>query len=362
MDLISEPPQTCPGCGADADATWLLCPYCGEALSESASPTASQGSGSGTASYGQINWGELIVVGFGAALVLAISSLLVPYGSSSGGKSLASLPVDVAYNIPLLLVIAMATALAAFGRTDEARASSIALALLAGLWWVAALIPDAVSTMTHHATLGSGAKLSVIGALLVVASVLLAVWNYGLSLRVTTVAIIWAAASFALAAGWVVGNWMNWTRTTYLASASNFTFRSSGTNVVSAACCVAFRNSTMPENLGQAVILTLIIVAAVAVAFLVPNRAAGIALMGLGVLYFADPLSALYPIIDGHPSAHSLGIPLTEVRNGQITATVAGLPGLWIATGAALILIALGVFRILSSFAEPDSDGNGPLA
>ncbi|MGB9113520.1 MAG: hypothetical protein WCF24_12445 [Acidimicrobiales bacterium] len=168
--------------------------------------------------------------------------------------------------------------------------------------------------------------------------------------------MIWGAFSLVLAAGWVVGEWLNWTRYVYVAHAVGFTFRATGKNVVSTYCCVAFKGYSTSQNLSQALLMALVLIASLVVAFSIPSRAAGVALTALAVLYLANPLSGLYPIFVGHPGAIALGTPTNEVASGRITVTLSALPGVWIATAAGFGLLCLGIFRILASFAGSAPD------
>jgi len=295
------------------------------------------------------------------ALALALLSLLVKWGSSADDKTLASQPSELLYNIPLLVTLAGALVLSWF---DATRRAAVALNLLVGTSWVIGLTDDLLGSITHRSTLGPGAIIATVGAVVALVAMVLGLIATPLRLRIKSDAIIWAGASFVLAGVWVIGDWMSWTSTDYHLNASNYTFPSTGTKDVVTSCCVAFRNQTMPNNVRQALTMALVVVAALTVAFLIP-RVAGIALIGIGVLYISDSLSWLYQIAQSHPSPVALGVPVSQVQAGQMTASVSGLPGGWIATTATFGLLALGVFRLLSSSAGHSTlalTQHGPIA
>lgn len=60
----------------------------------------------------------------------------------------------------------------------------------------------------------------------------------------------------------------------------------------------------------------------------------------------------IYEIAHNHPDPVTLGMAKSEVVQGNMTATVTGLIGGWIALAAALGLVVLGFFRLLSAFVQ----------
>jgi hypothetical protein len=287
-----------------------------------------------------------------AALVLAIASLLTPYGSSTKNATLASSPENLAYNIPLLVVVASAIALFWPWPTRD---SAGKVAFLAALWWLFALSGDVISTVVHRGTLGTGAKLSIAGVVVeLVVAVMLpsqspAKWRGGGD------ALAWAGASALASTAWVVGEWLPWTRTTVHFTVPGLTFHGTGTSTVSTTCCVAFRDSTMPNNVETALTMALLLVAAIAVAFLWFRWVAGVTLISLGVLYSAYSLDWLVQISNNSPSPNSLGIPAATIAQGRPVVAVAPLPGGWIALASVFALLLLGVFRVLSRSPEDRS-------
>jgi hypothetical protein len=286
----------------------------------------------------------------GCALILAVVSLFLPWGSSTASKSLASEASNLLYNIPFLIVLAAAIVLR---RVDTTRRASVAVSLLVSVWWVVSLSSDVIGTITHHATLGPGAKLGVTGAVLALLATAIAIsWAVDpFRVRIGVGSLVWAAGSAALAVTWVVGEWLPWQRNDLHSNVTSYVFKGSGTHDLVTSCCTAFRNQTMPNNVREALTMGLVVVAAFTVAFLIPRQAGGIALIGVGILYLADPLSWLARIAQSNVNPLSLGAPRNDILSGQLTASVSGLPGGWIALTAAFCLVALGVFRLLSSFA-----------
>jgi len=359
--VVEELELGCPQCGEHVQNDWHVCPYCSQGLPEvvEESPGSDEEHG-GTegliASPSEVDSEPHVADGTTFMLValgLVVAALFVPFGSSTGSKSLASIPSDLLYNLPLLIVLVGAVLLR---RAEATRQASVTVGLLGVVWWAVAVTNEVIGTITHQATLGIGAKLSITGVVLALISTVLGWTVAPLTLRVRFDALIWAGVSAVLAAGWVIGTWMPWTSTDWHTNTPGFTFPSTGTKDVVTSCCVAFRNQTMPNNVRQALIMAFVLVAAITVAFLVPRSLAGIALLTIGVLYLADPLSWLYQIARSNPNAVSLGgFSAKVVQSGQITASVSGMPGGWITLAAAFGLIVLGIFRLISSFA-PSSD------
>jgi hypothetical protein len=92
----------------------------------------------------------------------------------------------------------------------------------------------------------------------------------------------------------------------------------------------------------------LLLIGSVVVAFLIPRKVPGIALMGLGVLYLSDSLVWLYQL------AHGLTLSSAQERSIEESASLSGLPGGWIAMAAAIGLVLLGLFRFLSSYVRTE--------
>ena len=287
------------------------------------------------------------------ALLLACLSLFHPWGSTTANKTLASQPSELLYNIPMLVVLAGAVVLR---WVDLSGRVTVAISTLVAALWVSGLSSDVLSTMTHRASLGTGAELSIVVALLAVAAVVHGWIKNPPHFSIDNNVLIWAGASSALAVGWVVGEWMPW-NSWHLHTAAGGTFRGTGTHDLVVSCCVAFRNYTMPNSVREVLTMAFVVVAAITVAFLVPRRVAGIALISIGVLYLADSLSWFYGIAQGNPNPVSLGLGITaqEAQTRQMTASLSGMPGGWIATMTAFLLIVLGVFRLLSTFAQRSS-------
>ena len=157
----------------------------------------------------------------------------------------------------------------------------------------------------------------------------------------------------AMAIVWIVGTWLPWEQTTARFAAAGFHFPSTGSSSATKSCCVAFRNTSMPTNVRQGLIMGLLVVAVIAIAFLFPRKVAGIALIGTGVLYLSDSLTWLFDISQSNLNPIGFGYPASVITQGRLTITVTALPGGWIALGAAVGLVLLGVFRLLIDTNRP---------
>ena len=83
----------------------------------------------------------------GLVLGLGIGSVVLPWGSSSNDHSLAAVPGDLPYMLPLLVVLMAAVLLSIFRVT---RRSCYVILMIAGLWWADYLLGDLVSTGRAH--------------------------------------------------------------------------------------------------------------------------------------------------------------------------------------------------------------------
>ena len=288
--------------------------------------------------------GGLLLTG---ALTLAVLCLFQPWGSSTANKTLASRPSELAYNIPLCVVLGGTVVLSWLNAT---RRVLVGFSLPVSLWWAVALSSDLLSTITHRATLGFGAQLAVDGAGLALFAAVLGWVTTSLRLRVGLDALIWAGVSVALAVVWVIGEWMPRSRTDFHMNRAGYTFTATGTKDFVTSCCVAFRNQTMPHNVREILTMTFLVVAAIVIAFFSPRRVAGIGLIAVGVLYLSDSLSWFYQIAQSNPNPIALGMAAKTVQIGHVTASVSAEPGGWLAAAAAFCLVVVGIFRLLSSF------------
>ena len=156
-----------------------------------------------------------------------------------------------------------------------------------------------------------------------------------------------------LALVWAIGDWLPWTRTVYTIGRAGYTFPATHSNTRKRLLSgYAFgSNFTFLQKVQTAVFMALLLIGSVVLAFLLPRKVPGIALMALGALYLSDTIVWLYQL------AHPPSYPATEkqLRFFHLSTSVTGLPGGWIAAAAAIALVLLGLFRFLSSYVGSDA-------
>jgi hypothetical protein len=291
---------------------------------------------------------SLAIAAVSAAFVLAILSLLWPWGSSTANRSVGGLPSVWLHLAPLCFALAVAMVMV---WSRAMRSTVFNICVLASAWWFAYLLSDVVSTIQHHATLGLGAKFALASA---AAGAVSAALLRRPSLVITPGGLVWGAGFLACAVAWVVGFWRAWTATTLHIGVPGGTLNATHTHDLTLTCCTAFGSAySFQEKLGSGLEIGIVLVAAVVLALCMPGWIAGASVVVLGILYFGDPLSWIYTIAHNHPNPMTVGVAgLTAARVAQyhVTATVTALIGGWIALTASLGLIVLGVFRVLASF------------
>ena len=286
----------------------------------------------------------------GVVLGLGIASVVLPWGSSSNDHSLAAVPGDLPYILPLLVVLTAAVLLSIFRVT---RRSCYVILVIAGLWWADYLLGDLVSTVEHMANLDNGAFCAVIGAALAFAYGLYAwIRSKGHHLGVSPSSLIWAAVTLLLAVCWVAGDWLPRYQGD-LHSTSGALFANGSQDLVWRSY-PAFHNGTTLSNVDEALSMGLIVVLVVVVSFLLPPLVAATSVISVGVLYLSKPAFFVYTIVHDHPTPQSVGVTANMINTYHPTVTVTALWGGWMLSGAACAIVTIGVFRLLDVRQETD--------
>ena len=288
-----------------------------------------------------------------ASFVLSLLSLFWPWGSSTQSEPLSSNPDNWLFVLPVCVVLGAASVMV-LSRTM--RSTVFNICALSGAFWGSYLLSDVVHTIQHQATLGIGAKLAL-GSLAAACLALPELTRP--SLVVTRSGLVWSATFFICAVGWGIAYWGSWTKTTTHVG-DGLTWKATHTADLVQICCSLFGSgNTVPDEVGNALLIAVIVAAAVVLALCLPGWVSGTSIIALGVLFAGATLVWIYDLSHDHPNPSTLGLGLNQaaVNRDHITATVTGLWNGSVGSAAVAALIMLGLFRLLASFIQPSDTG-----
>lgn len=327
-------------CGAVTLPGWRRCRACGERVKAAQSADTPRGTPRRLLSA-QV----LVFLG----ITLGVLSALLPW-SQIQPHALASDPKLLAMNIPTFLVSALIVVMTLI---PSSRIGALA-----------ALVPLTVLTAAGNSSdwlhgaesMGPGAWMSA-ASLIVSVLALVTGWRvFGLYLQVDRPSLAWAGAAVATVMVYLLGQFLPWNRTIYRMAAPGVTFDQNGRSVLITDCCVPFRDGTWISASRTGAEFLSVLVLGIVTAFFARRWAAGVGLGVLGVLMLADPVAWVVGARTSRIAPTDLWS-AREVEELRLSVEQEMLPGGWIALGASVLLVLIGVFRILSAAVQEDPPG-----
>lgn len=296
-------------------------------------------------------------------MVAALFPVYTYTGAAATGFSLVDQATNIAFNLVFIIALALGALLAFPARTGRLGAGML---IGAGTGFAAHLIND-VGSVTRsgpqgspdYAAAGPGFWWEVAGGATALAVVVVAIVSLrrcgALRLRPTRTSILWAISGLVLAAAWLVGTWMPWSKQTV-------TWTLDGTTKsVSLGQCCDLSDSAGPM-VAQALVIAILIAAVALVGSCTSSAAASCgALVGVAICAGADNVVAVMvkPMtID--QLASSWNATEEQLRAAATVVDRVTLPGAWIAAMAVLGVLVLAVARGLHGAAAAASVFSSP--
>jgi hypothetical protein len=272
------------------------------------------------------------------ATVLTVVSLFPGY--SVAGPGLAASSQAIWFNVPVIACLGASTVLLLHRRSAPAGAGL----LVGGTTVGTALYVTTVGSVVHG-TDATGADLGLAGLACAVMASTLVTWlgvRSGARLSAHWGGALWAMLAASVAVVWAVGDAANWVKATYAIPAGSGTFTATGTNMRSTSCCTPL--SLVGWERSQAVaVLVLGVVVPIVAALWVPVRVGVAAIIGAALVTLSGVASEFatlsQPVLPITRSATATS------QSYQVTTTLHGLPGLWVALVSAVVLLLVAVGR-----------------
>jgi hypothetical protein len=286
------------------------------------------------------------------SLAAFLGAVLFPYSSSNGGASLVHTAGAIGYNLGLFVVLVLCAALAFQRRTG---AFSVALAIVALVWWLPGVVANSVGAVDGGASLRTGAYLAFVGVIALASEVVVGFRSQVVRVRVTRAGFVAGIVAGFIAIAWGVGEALPWDQDVYKSGVAGVTFTGSGASTYVERCCTLFGSSySASQTTGYFLEISLIVVGAVFVCFLVGKGVSGIGLAALAITFSGEIVNGIQSIANSTPvlSDFYSGSALTKAASQKVSVTVSGLPGVWINLGAELALLIFGMYVFLASRIE----------
>ena len=289
--------------------------------------------------------------GAASSLVITVSALFPDFWA--GEPSLSSDSRNLAFNIPYIAVSALTALLLLVPRLRPAGLGAV----VGGALLAAPAYIEDLSRLDGKDA-GAGFVLGQLGFVVFLLSAaigLVAARGAGLMrMKFGASTARWAALGAGLGVVYGIGDAMNWLRVNYHATAAGYTYQRTGTAFLHVDCCTLLDHHgwslwTEVVRLGLGVVLPVL------AAILLRTRVGLSALAATGFLLCAAPLSGVVGLAQTI-TPDRLGIGYETVTTSGLQLTQQGLPGLWIAFGAALALLALAGLRGLTSASRTAHD------
>lgn len=274
---------------------------------------------------------------------LTLAALFPAY--FAGEPSLASSTPQLAYNLPFLVA---AAAVAVSLAVPRLRRVGVGLTLGLALF-SAPVYVRAFSDLPGPHKAGAGFVLGEVGfgfLLAAFAVVLRSARASGLLvLQLRRSGAFWALLGAALGAAYAAGDAMNWIRREERITVGDSVFRATGTAFYRFDCCSLSHRSGW--DLGTELALLALAVAVPVVAACWRVEAVGVGLLSAGSLVLlASPLVAVVRVSQS-ATPESFGITSSVASATGLVVSRSGLPGLWLAVGAASAMLAVALLRAL---------------
>jgi hypothetical protein len=287
---------------------------------------------------------------------LVILAVLLPYD-----ERIARLIDDAGnktYNLfPILLIVGL-TVFVYFRNSDQI----LIMGLVPLVYWH---FQGIVSNIGNWIT---GSAEPRIGALLELANfVLLVFLTISIGRRVSR-EFVWTAEKLRTAIGltflgilYVVGSWMNWTKTTQLITIGDSTWKLNDSQQRSKSCCTLFDDpENWPWQARDFVMVVGLFVTLYLLLYLASSSNLGFGIFSLGLVLLSNPLSWIASVYPKYLDPVTEGFDAKEIEELGIVVYQEPLVGGWIALGAAAAYLFYGLYIYASSkiIASPTRNQN----
>ena len=283
------------------------------------------------------------------ALGAFVAAVLLPYSSANAGSSLVHTPDAIGYNFGLLIVLLLCVAFSFRRRTME---YSVVLAFVALVWWTPGVVANIIGAVHGAPSLKSGADFAFVGAVALLVQVCVGVWSRTTEVKITRSGLVTSVVAGLIAITWGIGRTLPWIQLSFRAGTAGVTFNATGTSSYVTSCCsILNKSNSVSDTTTRVMEVVFILIAAIAISFIVKKGPGGIGLFGLAVAFSGEVVNGIHEIATSHPGLGTFytGSALTKAVSERISVTVAGLPGLWINLAAEITLLLFGVYVLLAS-------------
>jgi hypothetical protein len=352
----------CPQCGAALDPSWQFCARCSTPFATPSAVATVTGAGpttAGTTAVLPVTTGVrraavlreapapgwvVAMLATGAAAGLSLASLVPSY--LQGGSSLSSSNVNVWYCAPAIVCWALAFVLLVMPRTRRVGAG---LAAGVALVWFAALLPYIGLVAKGAVKPGAGFTLQMAGTacgLIAAVAALRYEVRSGGGPSAHRGAAFWAVLLGAVGIAWGIGNAMSWVQYRAHATATGYTYISTGTATITHQCCKLSTHHGWSLT-SQLLMMGLAVVIPVVAVLWRPTGFGVAAVIGAAFALVALPLSTVIRLRGS--AATNMGVTPAQIKRGGLHLSQHAMPGLWLVLLATAVLAILALGRALQT-------------